>query len=136
MRHGREDLYAGPLKWTEISLAAGDFRLDAESEIMQTSLQTKGHLLPVPANFPVTELSLWKTHMDTLTSIFIVLATAVLWVVITSSMLALLGRAERRAGIREPRKKATGLRRRHVTGKPRKVRAVRRRTSRLITTHR
>jgi hypothetical protein len=44
--------------------------------------------------------------MDTPTSIFIVLAAAILWVAITSGMLALLGRAERRSGIRSPRQRA------------------------------
>lgn len=74
--------------------------------------------------------------MEPLTSIFIVLAAAVLWVIVTSGSLALLGRAERRSGAREPRKSADGPKRRHGSIRPgkRKIghgRAPRRRPAAL-----
>ncbi len=90
-----------------------------ESENMQTSLQTKGQQLQDPAIRPHRGIP-WKTHMHPLTSILIVLAAAMLWVAITSSMLALLGRAERRSGLRDPRKSAVGPKRRDGSMGPRK----------------
>jgi len=74
--------------------------------------------------------------MHPLISILIVLAAAMLWLAITSSMLALLGRAERRCGLRDPRKSAVGPKRRHGSMSPRKGKVGRGRQPRWVALHR
>lgn len=74
--------------------------------------------------------------MNTLILIYIVFAAAILWMAITLSMLALLGRAERRAGIREPHKRAIGPKRRHGSMNPRRPEVRRRRASQRVAPHR
>lgn len=72
--------------------------------------------------------------MDPLILICIVLAVAILWLVIVWGMLTLLGRAERRSGVRAPRQSAVDLRRKH--GTPRRFRVRRGRTSHRVALHR